>query len=126
MFFNLKEAAEHGVNVGTNWSSYSHSAIRFDESQTTERQSGDIEYVESCVSITLSSRLTAAKRSYEDVRAMDRDGEWSSCVVSFESFRPDRDQSSPLELVPERRSCLSTSRKVGGVLNNFVGSTFRD
>ena len=31
MFFNLKEAAEHGINVGTNWSSYSHSAIRFDE-----------------------------------------------------------------------------------------------
>ena len=30
MFFNLKEAAEHGVNVGTNWSSYSHSAIRFE------------------------------------------------------------------------------------------------
>ena len=36
MFFNLKEAAEHGVNVGTNWSSYSHSAIRFDESQGVE------------------------------------------------------------------------------------------
>ena len=33
MFFNLKEAAEHGVNVGTNWSSYSHSAIQFDEPQ---------------------------------------------------------------------------------------------
>ena len=31
MFFNLKEAAEHGVNIGTNWSSYSHSAIHFDE-----------------------------------------------------------------------------------------------
>ena len=30
MFFNLKEAAEHGVNVGTNWASYTHSAIRFD------------------------------------------------------------------------------------------------
>ena len=36
MFFNLKEAAEHGVNIGTNWSSYSHSAIRFDESQSAE------------------------------------------------------------------------------------------
>ena len=34
MFFNLKEAAEHGVNIGTNWSSYSHSAIRFDEPQS--------------------------------------------------------------------------------------------
>ena len=33
MFFNLKEAAEHGVNIGTNWSSYSHSAIQFDEPQ---------------------------------------------------------------------------------------------
>ena len=42
MFFNLKEAAEHGVNVGTNWSSYSHSAIRFDESQLA---SGQPEYV---------------------------------------------------------------------------------
>ena len=42
MFFNLKEAAEHGVNVGTNWSSYSHSAIRFDESQFA---SGHPEYV---------------------------------------------------------------------------------
>lgn len=28
MFFNVKEAAEHGVNVGTNWSSYSHSVLR--------------------------------------------------------------------------------------------------
>ena len=27
MFFNLKEAAERGVNVGTNWSSYSHNAL---------------------------------------------------------------------------------------------------
>ena len=36
MFFNLKEAAEHGVNVGTNWSSYEHSAlgsIHFNEPQ---------------------------------------------------------------------------------------------
>ena len=30
VFFNLKEAAEHNVNVGTNWDSYSHSAIDFD------------------------------------------------------------------------------------------------
>ena len=44
MFFNLKEAAEDGVNVGTNWSSYSHSAIRFDETQFGELQS---EYVTS-------------------------------------------------------------------------------
>ena len=32
--FNLKEAAEHGVNVGTNWASYQHSALsamQFDE-----------------------------------------------------------------------------------------------
>ena len=36
IFFNLKEAAEHGVNVGTNWASYSHSAIRFDEQQFEE------------------------------------------------------------------------------------------
>ena len=42
MFFNLKEAAEHGVNIGTNWSSYSHSAIRFDEPQPGAGQS---EYV---------------------------------------------------------------------------------
>ena len=38
MFFNLKEAAEHGVNVGTNWSSYSHSAIHFDEPQSEEER----------------------------------------------------------------------------------------
>ena len=36
MFFNLKEAAEHGVNIGTNWSSYSHSAIHFEQSQAAE------------------------------------------------------------------------------------------
>ena len=42
MFFNLKEAAEHGVNIGTNWSSYSHSAIRFDEPQAAGQES---EYV---------------------------------------------------------------------------------
>ena len=38
MFFNLKEAAEHGVNIGTNWSSYSHSAIHFDEPQFAAEQ----------------------------------------------------------------------------------------
>lgn len=37
MFFNLKEAGEHGVNVGTNWSSHSHSAIRFDDPQHEEQ-----------------------------------------------------------------------------------------
>ena len=31
MFFNLKEAAEHGVNVGTNWSSHTYSGIQFAE-----------------------------------------------------------------------------------------------
>ena len=34
MFFNIKEAAEHGVNIGTNWASYlpsiSEEAIRFE------------------------------------------------------------------------------------------------
>ena len=34
IFFNLKEAAEHDVNIGTNWSSYSHSAIHFDGPQS--------------------------------------------------------------------------------------------
>ena len=38
MFFNLKEAAEHGVNVGTDWSSHQHSAIRFDEPGAAETQ----------------------------------------------------------------------------------------
>ena len=71
IFFNLKEAAEHGVNIGTNWSSYSRSAIRFGEPeqelrfvsralsledsesdgpllstlQSRDLQSGDVEYV---------------------------------------------------------------------------------
>lgn len=31
MLFNLKEAAEHGVNVGTNWSSQWHTTMRFEE-----------------------------------------------------------------------------------------------
>lgn len=31
MCFNLKEAGEHGVNVGTNWSSHSHTTIGFEE-----------------------------------------------------------------------------------------------
>ena len=31
MFFNVKEAAEHNVNVGTNWSSYENSALHFEE-----------------------------------------------------------------------------------------------
>ena len=39
MFFNLKEAAEYGVNIGTNWSSYSHSVIQFDEPESTAAQS---------------------------------------------------------------------------------------
>ena len=34
MFFNLKEAAEYGVNVGTNWSSYSHSNIQFGDGKS--------------------------------------------------------------------------------------------
>ena len=47
MFFNLKEAAEHGVNIGMNWSSHTHSAIRFDEPQAYEQQT---EYVISAFS----------------------------------------------------------------------------
>ena len=27
--FNLREAADHGINRGTNWSSYTHSTIQF-------------------------------------------------------------------------------------------------
>ena len=43
MLFNLKEAAEHGVNIGTNWSSYTHTiSIDFEEQQTMTE---DIEYV---------------------------------------------------------------------------------
>ena len=42
IFFNLKEAGEHGVNIGTNWSSHSYSTVQFDEQQYTEHQS---EYV---------------------------------------------------------------------------------
>ena len=38
MFFNLKEAAEHGVNVGTNWSSHSQSSIGFDEHRSRASQ----------------------------------------------------------------------------------------
>ena len=38
MFFNLSEAAEHGVNVGTNWSSYSQTTIQFDVAQAPELQ----------------------------------------------------------------------------------------
>ena len=48
MFFNLKEAAEHGVNVGTNRSSNSHSEIRFDEPG-----SGQAQYVVLRVTFTL-------------------------------------------------------------------------
>lgn len=33
VFFNLKEAGAPGVNVGTNWSSYRLTSIRFDEFQ---------------------------------------------------------------------------------------------
>lgn len=32
MFFNLKEAAEHGVNVGTNWSSHLENTMQFEDS----------------------------------------------------------------------------------------------
>lgn len=38
MFFNLIEAAEHGVNVGTNWSSHSHSASLFDGPRNGQEQ----------------------------------------------------------------------------------------
>lgn len=39
VMFNLKEAAEHGVNVVTNWSSFSHSAIHFDEHMSGNEES---------------------------------------------------------------------------------------
>ena len=43
MLFNLKEAAEHGVNIGTNWSSYTHTiSIGFEEQ---EGLTEDVEYV---------------------------------------------------------------------------------
>ena len=59
MFLNLKEAAEHGVNIGTNLSSYSHSAIRFDEPGP---QNGEI------LSSSLVFKLSSAHRS--DVSAI--------------------------------------------------------
>ena len=31
MFFKLKEAAEHGVNGGTDWTSHTRSSIQFNE-----------------------------------------------------------------------------------------------
>ena len=31
MFFNLKEAAEHGVNKGTNWASHTASSMHFND-----------------------------------------------------------------------------------------------
>ena len=31
LFFNLKEAGEHGVNVGTNWGSYTMTGIDFSD-----------------------------------------------------------------------------------------------
>ena len=36
MLFNLKEAAEHGVNVGTNWSSHWQTTMRFDGPATED------------------------------------------------------------------------------------------
>ena len=46
MFFNMKEAGEHGVNVGTNWDSYTHSAMRFEESLHVD---SDTEFVTSLI-----------------------------------------------------------------------------
>ena len=45
MFFNLKEAAEHGVNIGTNWSSYSIGSINFNvpESPGGEGENDEVE-----------------------------------------------------------------------------------
>ena len=42
MFFNLKEAAEHGVNAGTNFQSHTVSSMAFGEGNGNE----DIEQVE--------------------------------------------------------------------------------
>ena len=56
MFFNLKEAAEHGVNVGTNWSSYSHSVIRFDEPG-----GGEFRYVFLRASVIFILKLISAR-----------------------------------------------------------------
>lgn len=63
MFFNLKEAAEHGVNIGTNWSSYSHSAIRFEEPepQSCEGLDLDLGQDRSVVRLSLSLSPLCAK-----------------------------------------------------------------
>ena len=37
IFFNLFEACERGVNIGTNWSSYSHSAVQFEEPEEEDQ-----------------------------------------------------------------------------------------
>ena len=36
IFFNLKEAADHGVSTGSNWASYANSAIRFNGPMSEE------------------------------------------------------------------------------------------
>lgn len=38
MFFNLREAVEHGVNEGTNWSSHAMSGIEFKEPEVAEER----------------------------------------------------------------------------------------
>ena len=46
LLMNMKEAGEHGVNVGTNWDSYTHSAMRFEESLLVD---SDTEFVTSLI-----------------------------------------------------------------------------
>ena len=57
MLFNLKEAAERGVNVGTNWSSYPHSDIRF---ESPGHQELHFEFVNIIIGFNLNTlRLTS-------------------------------------------------------------------
>ena len=37
LFFNLKEAGEHGVNEGTNWGSHTVSSIHFEDGPGEQR-----------------------------------------------------------------------------------------
>ena len=83
MFFNVKEAAEYGVNVGTNWSSYSHSIIRFDEPRSAAEHH---EYVTSAHCVRSLRTLSPAFLSSVQVQSGEVQVDYTEYVGCWSSI----------------------------------------
>ena len=72
MLFNLKEAAEHGVNIGTNWTSYSTTLAAIGFEEHLELETGTIEQYVVSAELLYPSLITDSMFSVSSLMVLSR------------------------------------------------------